>query len=747
MKFIKNLKLKKKLFITFGSIITMFILVFIFIFVSIFKYNTQSNKTNNYIIEQNSILNEMSHHYKNSQNIKMSAIVNLYTDKSSDVDKLIENSKKEYNIYLELLNEYSNNAKANGIENNEKLQTLIKTSKEYENENTEIFSYLMEKNIRYAMVAVSDSKLKAGQIETIMEEITSDFETFLLKQGELKNESFRTISRNSIISLVVIMIFSVIISIIIALEIEGKTKHILNNIKNISVGNFKDNSSLEFNDEFGEISKEFIKTSDIIHDIVSEIKDMAYRQQQGVLYQNIDENKYHGEYKVMIEILNSSYKVIFSEVGELLNGIDEMTNGNFNVKMREYKNDKAVLNTSFDGIKNNLIALNNEFEYIVTKISKGDFDVKSKANDFGGQWKKIFINLDNLVSNVKSPIDETMEVLERLASGDLSAKVTGQYMGSFNEMKLSINKNSETLKFINQTISKTLRQIANKNLRVKIESDFVGDFDEIKQSINLIVTEMNNVFFEFKVGADEVLIGGQQIADSSIGLSDKANKQTKSIEKLNLTINEVFEQTKETAHSCETANKIALVSMKNANEGDKKMQQMLSAMHEISASSSEIAKIINVIDEIAFQTNLLALNAAVEAARAGIHGKGFAVVADEVRELASKSSKAAKETGDLITKSIENITLGGELATDTADSLSMILKNVAQVTKIINNINTASKEQLDSITNISQNLEIVETAVDDVRLAAENGVSTAEELSSQSIVLNQHISQFELINH
>jgi len=83
------------------------------------------------------------------------------------------------------------------------------------------------------------------------------------------------------------------------------------------------------------------------------------------------------------------------------------------------------------------------------------------------------------------------------------------------------------------------------------------------------------------------------------------------------------------------------------------MGDMIAAVDEINRASNDINKVIKVIDDIAFQTNILALNAAVEAARAGQYGKGFAVVAEEVRNLASKSAEAAKDTGTLISSSVE----------------------------------------------------------------------------------------------
>ena len=174
------------------------------------------------------------------------------------------------------------------------------------------------------------------------------------------------------------------------------------------------------------------------------------------------------------------------------------------------------------------------------------------------------------------------------------------------------------------------------------------------------------------------------------------------------------------------------------------MTQMLEAMQGIKSSSDDIAKIINVIEDIAFQTNLLALNAAVEAARAGEYGRGFAVVAEEVRSLAGRSQIAVKETTGLIGDSAQRVDTGSRIALTTSDALKVIVESADELLNTIAHISNASKEQLEAVDAVSTGVSEISDVVQSNSAISEETAAASQELNSQAEVLRNLVSYFKI---
>ena len=168
---------------------------------------------------------------------------------------------------------------------------------------------------------------------------------------------------------------------------------------------------------------------------------------------------------------------------------------------------------------------------------------------------------------------------------------------------------------------------------------------------------------------------------------------------------------------------------------------MLASMQEIGSSSEKIAKIIRVIDEVAFQTNILALNAAVEAARAGEAGMGFAVVADEVRSLAQRCSEAAKETATLIEGSITAVSQGRSRFDQVSEAVQSVTENSAKAAGLIREVNTGSQEQSRGAAEVARAILQMQQLTQKSAAIAEESAAAGAELSGQSEAMEQAVER------
>lgn len=485
-----------------------------------------------------------------------------------------------------------------------------------------------------------------------------------------------------------------------------------------------------------------VRTS--LYALLEESTILANAATAGQLHVRGDLSRLKGGYSDIVKGINETLDAIIKPLDEAGQVLSRMAVNDYTMEMTG--NYQGLLKEFADQINMVQSRLLNVLD-VAVKVSKGD---TSRLEEF----KKIGRRSENdqlvpafiaMMQSIQDMIDEVKRLSIAGVDGDLKARGNAdKFEGGYRAVIIGLN---QTLDAINEPLNEALsvlQELANGNLDTEMTGNYRGDHAILKEAINKAINAFNEVLGEIHNAAEQVAAGSRQVSESSQALSQGASEQASTVEEITASVTQIATQTKQNAANAGQANELAMIAKAKAVEGNSQMQEMLKAMIEINDSSSNISKIIKVIDEIAFQTNILALNAAVEAARAGQHGKGFAVVAEEVRNLAARSANAAKETTAMIEGSIKKVENGTKIANDTATALNQIVDGVSKTSDLVSEIAIASNEQATGIIQINQGISQVSQVTQSNTATSEETAAASQELSSQALLLKELVSRFKI---
>ncbi|ONI38824.1 hypothetical protein AN639_07000 [Candidatus Epulonipiscium fishelsonii] len=240
-----------------------------------------------------------------------------------------------------------------------------------------------------------------------------------------------------------------------------------------------------------------------------------------------------------------------------------------------------------------------------------------------------------------------------------------------------------------------------------------------------------NLIKEVSSGMDKFLEISNYVNNSASELSNSAVLQFSITQQFMSSISELSDSLEHNINRIIETNKISLKAKEKTNIGTEYMKNLISTMDEINKSSTNIAEVIKIIENISSQTNLLALNAAIESARAGEAGKGFAVVANEIRDLATKSSETVKDIENIIKASLDNVQKGLNIVKDTDIALKNIVDTIDDTVNISKTLLENSKQQKQAISQLNDGTSKLENITEATVSTADKNLDVNKDMQHQ----------------
>ncbi|APO94740.1 methyl-accepting chemotaxis protein [Xanthomonas vesicatoria] len=467
----------------------------------------------------------------------------------------------------------------------------------------------------------------------------------------------------------------------------------------IAAGNLHNDVHTTANDETGRLLQAMDKMQLQLRNLIAAQTDMARHHDAGTISFRIDASAFPGDYGRMANdtnLLVASHVAVQTDLARIMG---RYAVGELFEDMQPLPGEKAVFSDTMSQVKLNLSAMNHQIKHLAHSAANGDFSARGDVERFQFDFRIMVESLNHLMSTADGNLQSLSSLLQSIAAGDLTARMSGDFRGVFAQMRDDANATASQL------------------------AQIVGNIQQSAVSIN--------------AAASEIAAGNQD-------LSQRTEQQAANLEETAASMEELTSTVKQNAEGARQAKQLAIGAARVAAQGGEVVGKVVETMSGIEASSKKIADIISVIDGIAFQTNILALNAAVEAARAGEQGRGFAVVASEVRTLAQRSSGAAKQIKDLIDDSVQRVADGSALVRSAGKTMDDVVASVQRVTDIMGEISAASQEQSAGIEQVNQTITHMDETTQQNAALVEEATAAARSMEEQAVQLTGAVAIFRI---
>ncbi len=431
-------------------------------------------------------------------------------------------------------------------------------------------------------------------------------------------------------------------------------------------------------------------------------------------------------------------------------------------------------------MKQNLAAMVADVNRLIEAAVAGRLDARADANKFTGEYYTIVQGVNDTLDAVIGPLNVAAEYVDRISKGDIPAKITDNYNGDFNEIKINLNMcidalngliaeanmltqaavegrlnvrgdvtrfhgaYGEIVRGINATLDAVVGplnvaadyvdQMARGEIPQPITDTYRGDFDVLKNNLNILSASLREMLGNIQEAASNLSAASAEILAATTQQASGSSEQSAAITQATTTVDEVRTISEQAVMRAQEVADASQRTVDVSRNGRRSVDETITSMGRIkerveriaenilalSDQTQQIGEIIATVNDIASQSNMLALNASVEAARAGEHGKGFAVVAMEVRNLAEQSKQATAQVRAILTD-IQNAINASVMVTEEGSTVvDEGVTRAAQAREAIEQLASVIMESAQIATQVVAGGQQQSSGVEQIAMAMQN---------------------------
>ena len=342
------------------------------------------------------------------------------------------------------------------------------------------------------------------------------------------------------------------------------------------------------------------------------------------------------------------------------------------------------------------------------------------------------------------PLKELVDVADNMSKGQLDYKPQYSSDDEIGDLCLAIEKSNASIRSYIADVAEKLEAISNGDLTAQVSMDYIGDFEELKTSINKISESLNTSMQTILRSADSVHEHAKNVSGEATDLSTNVSNVNTRINGIHEGIASVRQKFGENLKNVEESMKLSEDTTAALKNSYSQLGALFEAMAAITERSNKIVEIINTISSIAAQTNLLALNASIEAARAGEAGKGFAVVANNVQDLAAQTAQAVSDSENLIRGTVEAVEEGSRIVNVAVEEMKNVVEKTENVHSHIAQMADSIREETTIVEDVSQIVLGIDDFAKETETTSKECVDMTKGLYDEVDTMHEIIGRFEL---